>query len=280
MIYAHALSPIASHLLVACATANSAVRLVDLRTGATTHKLLGHEGAILDVAWSPRFDSVLASSGADGSVRLWDVRRGASSLGLLDLHDSDGVIARLSETEPQMAPRIAHVGPCNGVSFTDDGAYIVTAGHDERIRVWDAATGANTLAHFGTGVRNRLFATRTPVAVPTGVTGVGRRALVWANDKEVVIYELLEGRVITRLRPGRRPRGGLAAVIWRTGWGDVYAGWKDGQLKVWSPNGEGDDDDGTIDEEPIDTQEDERSKKRKAMNEMYRDMTRQRITFT
>ena len=280
VIYHHAISPIADHVLVACATANSAVRLVDLKSGVTAQKLLGHDGAALSVAWSPRSEHLLASSGADGTVRLWDVRRSANCLGMLDLEDSESSLADPSGSGYYTAPKRAHVGPSNGVTWTDDGAYIVTVGHDERIRVWEADTGANTLAHFGAGVRNRTFACRNPVVVPCAVTGVGKRALVWGNEREVIIYELLEGRVITRLRSGRRPKEGLLAVGWRTGWGEVFAGWKDGFLKAWTARNEGDDEEELLDiEEKVDEQE-ERRKKRKAMEEMYKDLTRQKMTFT
>jgi hypothetical protein len=42
----HAPSPIASHLLVACATQHPAVRLVDLRTGASAHRRAPGRGVV------------------------------------------------------------------------------------------------------------------------------------------------------------------------------------------------------------------------------------------
>src|SRR5437016_166207 len=56
IVYTHALSPIASHLLVACATQHPAVRLVDLRSGSSTHSLAGHHGALLALAWNPTLE--------------------------------------------------------------------------------------------------------------------------------------------------------------------------------------------------------------------------------
>ena len=55
-VYTHAVSPIASHLLVACGTQHPAVRLVDLRSGAAVQSLVapgqvgGSAGAVLAVA--------------------------------------------------------------------------------------------------------------------------------------------------------------------------------------------------------------------------------------
>lgn len=37
-------------------------------------ELRGHQGAVERVAWNPVREAELASCGADGSVRFWDVR--------------------------------------------------------------------------------------------------------------------------------------------------------------------------------------------------------------
>ena len=70
VVYSHALSFIADYLLVACATQHPTVRLIDLRSGASVHSLVGHQGAVLLVAWSSRDEYILASGGSKGRVRL------------------------------------------------------------------------------------------------------------------------------------------------------------------------------------------------------------------
>jgi DNA excision repair protein ERCC-8 len=146
IIYSHALSPIASHVLVACATQHPAVRLVDLRTGSSTHSLAGHYGALLSLAWSPTLEHILASGGIDGTVRLWDIRKSSGELGVLNMEDSTGITTMDGVGRSSRARDVgkAHSAAVNGITWTDDGAYLITAGHDERIRVWDAAAGANT----------------------------------------------------------------------------------------------------------------------------------------
>lgn len=79
-IYCQAISPIASHCLVASksfyhfvawlielsfkgAADEPRIRLCDLKSGADTHSLGGHVGSILSVAWSPREEHVLYSGG-------------------------------------------------------------------------------------------------------------------------------------------------------------------------------------------------------------------------
>jgi DNA excision repair protein ERCC-8 len=94
----------------------------------------------------------------------------------------------------------AHAGPVNGLAWTDDGDYIISAGHDRQIRVWDAATGANTLANFGPSIRNSQLGRVTMFVSPTGLTPPGRELLFYPNETEILVMELHEGTIVTRLR--------------------------------------------------------------------------------
>lgn len=43
------------------------------------------------------------------------------------------------------AVNTAHNGRVNGLCFTADGLFLLTAGTDDRMRLWNSATGENTL---------------------------------------------------------------------------------------------------------------------------------------
>ncbi|KAI5132416.1 histone-binding protein RBBP4 [Nematocida ausubeli] len=46
----------------------------DIRNdSAPLHRLLGHDGDVTQIEWSPHYETVLASCGADRRVRLWDL---------------------------------------------------------------------------------------------------------------------------------------------------------------------------------------------------------------
>ena len=64
---------------------------------------------------------------------------------MLDAEDSVGVTGAdgLGTGARGRQTGKAHQGAVNGLTWTDDGWYIISAGHDERMRVWDAATGAD-----------------------------------------------------------------------------------------------------------------------------------------
>jgi len=215
-VYNHALSSIASHLLVACATQHPAVRLVDLRSGSSTHSLAGHHGALLSLAWSPVLEHILASGGIDGTVRLWDIRKSSGALGVLNMEDSVGIQGTdgMGKGARSRDTGKAHSAAVNGIAWTDNGSYIVTAGHDDRIRVWDASTGANTLASFGPTLKNGHLSNLPLVVSPTSSANPGKEVLFYPNEKELLMFELHEGKLLKRLRV---PGPISAAVRSRTG---------------------------------------------------------------
>lgn len=312
-VYTHAISPIASHLLVACGTQHPAVRLVDLRSGSSIQSLTGHGSAILATAWSPRHEHVLATGSVDGTIRIWDIRRAGAFLGMLDHEDSLGLyyngLWKQDGTVKTRASAKAHVAPVNGLTWTDDGSYIVSAGHDHRIRVWDAATGRNTLASFGPSIRNAQLASVTMFTSPVGLTHPGRELLFWPNESEILVCDLHNGHIITRLRgtgatiagvrslkrSERSVKNRISSLVWRgagggggssgvvmggtTMPGGLFSGHLDGQIRVWIPQLEGvadeDEDEGVM----MDGSE-EKTKKRKALDDVYKSLMGQKITFT
>lgn len=294
VVYSHALSPIADHLLVACATQHPAVRLVDLRSGASAHSLAGHQGAVLSVAWSPCDDYVLVSGGSDGTVRLWDIRRSAGSLGVLDMDDSVGVGGEDGRGKNARSRNHgkAHIGACNGVVWTEDGRHLVTAGHDERVRVWDVGLGANALSHFGPIIKNTHLSTLLPLLVPRHVSG--SQLMLYPNEKEILMFDLFEGTLLERLRaPGvavaqasgsagqRNIKHRVTSLGWRAGNVEMYSAHSDGLIRAWKPRTKEEIEAERDENDQTDGDEDEsRKRKRQALDDVFRDLTRQKITFT
>lgn len=296
VVYNIALSSIATHLLVACATQSPNVRLLDLRSGATTHSLAGHSGAVLSVAWSPIREHILVSGATDGSVRFWDIRRSIGELGLLDLEDPVGTFGKSAGLPRVTATRQAHRGPVNGIVWTEDGQHLVTCGHDQRVRVWDTGTAANTLANFGPMVRNSGLAPRLPVLPPVQYLQPDADIIFYPNEHEILGYELFDGKLFRRLQRTQDntthhtanaglPEGSyntkdrITSLAWRAHDVEMYSAHADGSIAAWRPRT---DEDADLDEdEEQEREESEGLKKRKRgiLDEIYQGLTKQRITF-
>ncbi|KAL6708659.1 hypothetical protein ACN47E_002355 [Coniothyrium glycines] len=296
VVYNIALSTIASHLLVACATQDPNVRLIDLRSGANTHSLAGHSGAVLSTAWSPIHEHILVSGATDGSVRFWDIRRSVGELGVLDLENSVGV--RSSATiSSRGAVSQAHRGAVNGVVWTEDGRHLVTCGHDQRVRVWDTETGANTLANFGPMIRNYSLTPCTPILAPSQTVHSTTDVLFYPNEQEILSYELLEGKLIRRLRRAnieeftlapesttskshRYTKDRITALAWRAHDIEMYSAHGDGSIIAWKPRTE---EDAVLDEEDEHERKSlEVGKKRKRgiLDNIYKDLTEGRFSLS
>jgi WD40 repeat protein len=102
---------------VAAGTVGGDVVVVDAANGDEIAKLTGHVDLVLEVAFQPH-GNLLASAGADNTVRLWDPDRGAA----------DG------------APLVEHTDRATSLSFTPDGTRLVSAGWDGTPIVWDVAS--------------------------------------------------------------------------------------------------------------------------------------------
>lgn len=286
IVYSHA---VGSHLLVACASQLPAVRLVDLRSGSSTHSLAGHSGAVLAVAWHPRDENILASGAADGSVRLWDIRRSASSLGTLDLDDSIGVAGYDGKGKGARRRERgrAHVGAANGLTWTEDGHHLVSTGHDERMRVWNMATGANTLANFGPRLKNTSNTALIPLLVPRHLSR-GREIVYYPNPNEVLGFDLHSGTLINRLRArGTIPRSGLrprtTSLAWRAHDLEMYSGHTDGSIHCWRPRTAEDlaiERELEEEEEGAGSESTDRKRKRDELSSIVQNLTKPRMTYT
>lgn len=312
-IYSHSTSPIADHLLVACATQHSHVRLVDLKSGSAVQTLVAHGGPVLSTVWSPRQDHILVSGHADGKVRIWDIRRAGGVLALLDQEDSLGVVHKYKHAvaagmDTDSMPRFraaaqAHDEAVNGLQWTSDGRYIVSAGLDSRVRVWDAATGANTLASFGSLVQNRHAKTASIILPPPSLSS--RDYMFWANDQDILLFDLHNGNLVTRLRSptttnpvgpqnAEMGRNRISSMVWRSSGGGsgalgpvmgganssgaLYSAHLDGHIRAWMPQVPGPDD---IDEDDEVSEDVETKKrKRKAVDDAFRSLMGRQVTFS
>jgi WD40 repeat protein len=133
----------------------AAVLLVD--HGRVVLADTGHSGSVDAVVIAPD-GSWLASTGRDGSVRIWDPvtgRQRADLTGDMSLVNAIAITPDGSwlasagggiriwdlATGQQRADLTGHDGPVNAVAITPDGSWLASGGHDRTVRIWDLATG-------------------------------------------------------------------------------------------------------------------------------------------
>ena len=67
------------HSLIAAGSwYESEIKLVDIRSGASSHQLVGHGDGISTLKWSSNNPYIVASGSRDSTVRLWDIRKSGS----------------------------------------------------------------------------------------------------------------------------------------------------------------------------------------------------------
>ncbi|CAG8571905.1 6689_t:CDS:2, partial [Ambispora leptoticha] len=188
-VYSLAISSVANHGLIAAALAHPNIRLCDTRTGLALQSLIGHKNMVFRVEWSPIFEYMLVSASADGTIRIWDIRRANQSLISLDY---------LNKGEPSSATNKAHNGGANGLCFTSDGTQLLSSGHDRTVRLWDVYTGRNAMVDYPN------IPNTTNLSLPLAVTPSADCSppLIFhpTSRSQIFVLDLYNGRLIKQLQ--------------------------------------------------------------------------------
>jgi WD40 repeat protein len=156
----------------------------------------GHAFAVHSVAVSPSGE-LIASAGADGTVKLWRM--------------SDGALLRTLT---------GHDGDVNGVAFSPNGSLVASAGADGTVRVWRVQDGQlqHTLTHGGGIALSVAFAPNGQLLASGGEDGTVKlwRVATGAEERTIPAHELWVSSVAFS------PSGGVLA-----------SASADGTVKLW-----------------------------------------------
>ncbi len=158
-LYDGAISP--DGTLIAAASLDRSVYLIDPATRRTLRKLRGHEGQVYSVAFSPD-GNVLAAVTRGGHLSLWDPHGGVllkklpaheQRAGELAFHPEgtllaagnvDGGSIPIWDVESGALTQVleGHELRVNTVDFHPDGRHLASASDDGTVGLWDLETGA------------------------------------------------------------------------------------------------------------------------------------------
>mgnify|MGYP005840256527 CR=1 FL=1 len=136
-------------------TPTGQITLFDWLTGAPVASVSGHAGAVTALAASSPAEArrLLASGGADGMVRLWDISSGTAI--------APGALLA------------GHTGAVTALAFNLDGSLVASGGEDRTVRLWDVQTGSAliVLTSHAAAVASLAFGPDDAALISTGDDG-------------------------------------------------------------------------------------------------------------
>ncbi|WP_448265284.1 protein kinase domain-containing protein [Nostoc sp. DSM 114159] len=219
---------------------------INLGKVSLANTLQGHENSVLSVAISPD-GKTIASSGDDGTIKLWNLATGkliASLKGhfqqvnvvvispdgklLVSASDDNTIKIWNLATRKQIRTLIGHSDSVHALAISADSETLVSASDDNTIKIWNLATGEQIRTLAG-----HTFWVRSVAISPNGVILASG-----SFDKTIKIWNLAKGYPIRTLEGNSQtvttvaisPNGKTLASASR----DVYDGLRLRTIKLWN----------------------------------------------
>ncbi len=248
--------------LLACADSTQAIHIWDPEAGKSLHILREHDEEIRCLAFSPDGQR-LASGGADQVIHLWDARQGrllssrgdhillrtqiavtpdgsrlASTCGgaglrIWNTETREGLTERQGEgakARQEVAP-VPEDAAMDVLAGSPDGRLLVGGGNDNRVRIWETATGKVQAILEGQKGKVAAAAFSPDSAVVASASDVDGMVWLWRiRDREpiLVIPEAADACTVETL--AFHPQGRLLAV---GGIDWLATGGSDGAICLW-----------------------------------------------
>ena len=240
---------------LASVSSDKSVRVWHFAESTTSVPLIGHTGAVLDVAWE-QDGTEFHSTSSDGTIRAWSPRTGFIEIKVkktypivaislkgnlwfyttepeetsLDLSwDTKHAVVGLTDNTIQvwsveplnhLRDLTGHTGSVNAVVWSPDDMRIVSGSADRTVRVWDPQTGELLKT-----LRGHTGSVNTVAWSPDGT-----RIVSGSDDGTVRIWDADVGELLETLR---RHTGAVNAVAWSPDGTRIASGGADSTIWIW-----------------------------------------------
>ncbi len=238
-VNAIALSADAQRVAIADATT---VQLLDIGSGETLRKFLGHQHTVNAVAFSPD-QTRLVSASHDRSIRVWDINRRCGALvaarydghieslaccqrplgsglmavsadrGRIDLYDADSM-HRIKTLD-------GHSGWVHAMAFSPAGDRLATCGSDGAVKLWSAPEAEEVLE------LSRSDTSKLSVAWSAD----GRLLAAGSSDHSVSIWSTATSELIQKMQAGDAP---VWSVEFAPDSGRLVTACRGRSVKIWN----------------------------------------------
>jgi WD40 repeat protein len=206
--------------------AGSAVRLHNQAVreqGTCLYRYTAHAGWVLAVAWEPGGTRV-ASTGADGTVRIWEATTGHA---LLTYHGHTHLLNRIN-----MQAKIY------ALAWSPDGRYVASAGDGAHVHIWQTQTGQ--LLRRYEGHHGLWPAVYTLAWVPASQEIASACSHTLGGDKTIHVWHTLTGQLLNSYdaQYHKKPEFFLYALAWSADGQRLAAACGDRILRIWQRGSE------------------------------------------